>query len=259
MSCQKSLSVTDHSNDGDTTLGDGSLLVRAVALWSDGTSTPTDSTVTTYTYNTAGHLIQQQVAGEVPVAFNRDLLERLTSITAVLSNGNTSYSNVYYTGASGTQVAYVLYEITNSGNAPDSMVFTYTSGHVATTSYYSRAGGSTSLSYYQNWAFDGSGNVTQLDVYMADSTLNIGYDFEYDSKINPKYAADDARLPVEWGYTLSPNNVSKQINRYGNPPVRPSDYVTYTYSFNVANRPVTGANGGTAIAPQTVETRFYYQ
>lgn len=259
MSCQKSLSGIDSSNDGNTTLGSGNLLVRYVALWNDGTTTPTDSSVTTYTYNTAGHLIQQKVAGETPIIYNRDLQERLTSMTATRSNGDTAYSDVYYTGATSTQVAYVLYGTKNSGNVPDSMAFTYASGHVATTAYYYRGGGSESLAYYQNWAFDGSGNVTQLQVYMGDSTFNIGYDFEYDNKINPKYAADDARLPLEWGYTLSPNNISKQTNHYGNPPVMPADYVTYTYSFNPAGKPLTGVHAGTAIAPQSEEMRFYYQ
>jgi len=254
MSCQKSLSVVNSDNDGDTTLGDGNLLVRTVSVAGDGS----DSSITEYTYNTAGQLMQQHTTGLEPVVYSRDLAGRLTGARAKTNTADSTYTNVYYTASTGTQVAYILYGITNAGKAPDSMAFTYAGGHVATTSYYTISGGSATLSYYQNWAFDGSGNVTQLNVYLGDSTFNIGYEFEYDNKTNPKYAADDARLPVEWGYTLSPNNVIKQINHYSGAAPMPDDYVTYTYDYNTASRPVTGVHAGTALGPQTEQVRFYY-
>jgi hypothetical protein len=141
----------------------------------------------------------------------------------------------------------------------DSTAFNYSNRLVAKTSFYATIAGSTAMVNYQTYTYDGNGNVTQLDVYLPDGTLNIGYDFMYDFKGNPQYAADDARLPQEWGYILSPNNVIKQVNHYGNPPQMPDDEVTLTYTYNAGGLPIAQLEAGNALGQQTCLSKYYYK
>ncbi len=257
-SCQKTITAVEVSNGTDTTIVPG-LLVRSVSLWSDGTNPATDSTVTVYTYDALGLLAKKEQTGQQPIFYNRDALERLTSMITPTGTGDTAYTRVYYVNATASIVSYVLYSITSLTGKPDSMAFTYTNaGSVNKTGYYNGGSGARQLSYYQTWTFDANYNVTQLKQFTADDALNISYDFEYDNKPNPLRSPDDARLPFEWGYTLSPNNIVKQTNHYGSSSPGTDDYVTYTYVYNSGNKPVTGTHSGTAIGTQTEAMRFYY-
>jgi len=255
-SCQREVSQPEVSNGmGDSLTGN--LLVRSVSLWSDGTTPAADSIVTEYTYNDSGRLVKKEVTGQHPIHYRRDAQQRITGITAVLPGGDTAYTKVFYTGATSTQVAYLLHGKFSAATPLDSIVYTYAGGHVSNTYLYIYSSGTVQFSGFQKWQFDAQGNVTQSRQYTSDSTFNIGYTFEYDGKANPLYSADDARLQDEWGYTCSPNNIIKQNNEYSGG--MPGDYVTYTYLYNSNNAPVTGQHIGPAIGSQTEALRFYYR
>jgi len=257
-SCQREASQPVVTYGGGDTLP-GKLLVRFVNTWTNVSTNALDSTVTEYTYDAANKLIKTQVIGDLPIFYLRDAQERLVAIKAPFSNGDTGFTKVFYTNPTSTQVNYTLYGTANAAAKPDSMAFTYSGSHVNSTSYFSLASGTAQLQYYQLWQFDTNNNVTQLQVYMGDSTYNIGYSFNYDSKTNPQYCADDGRLPVEWGYIVSPNNVVKQYNFYTST-TTPDNYITGTFTYNSNNLPVTGSylnsQGG---AVPTTGMYYYYQ
>ena len=266
-SCQKSISGANISNgtdstvttDGtDTTISPpvtGPLLVRSVSYWKDSPTGPEgDSEVTLYFYDAAKFLIKKQLDGQPAVLYTRDTKERLTQISF---EGGTAYAKVFYTAVNSSHVAYVL-SANDATSQPDSMAFTYTNARVTKTSYYTSTGGGMLLTNYQTYSYDVNGNVVQLQLFV-NGALNTSYDFEYDNKVNPFYIKDDARIHYEWGYVLSPNNITKQVNHYGSPPVDPDDYVTYTFVYNAESKPANSVHAGPAIGTQSGRTNYYYQ
>jgi len=254
--CQREISLPESSKGAGDSLT-ANLLVRSVSLWSDGTTPAADSIVTEYTYNDSGRLIKKEVTGQHPIHYRRDAQQRVTGITNVLPGGDTAYTKVFYVSDSSMQVAYLLHGLFSSATPLDSMAYTYTGGRVSSIYMYTYNSGMAVFGGYQQWTFDAQGNAIQLKQYASDSTLNMSYTFEYDNKVNPMYAADDARLPAEWGYTSSPNNIVKQNNEYSGG--MPGDYVTYTYVYGSNNVPLTGKHAGPAIGSNVEALRFYYQ
>lgn len=256
--CQReaSLPSEDHGTAGNDSTPAG-LLIKTVSQWSNNGVPFGDSIITEYAYNSAGKLISQQSPGDSPTVYHRDALQRITKIATVQSGGETIYLNVFYTGASSSHIAYTL-----NGKSPgtllDSMAYTYTGDHVQSISWYVYNNGVPQFSGYRTIAFDTQGNVSSMDNYGADSTHNIRYTFEYDNKPNPYYSpGDDVRLYLEWGYVCSPNNTVKQNNQIETG--TPSDYVSYAYTYNSNNKPVTMLHSGPAIGNNHNQVHFYYK
>jgi hypothetical protein len=261
-SCKKeSVSSAVRSFTAPNPATEGSLLVRQVDNWGVG-----DSTVTSFQYDMSRRLTAVHSTGTLPydTYYYRDNQDRIIESINVESND----SDIVKLSYASPTLGIISYAIEQSGPAFwDSAVYTYNQDHypvsIATyiiTATPAQFGGVDSFYY------DATGNLTQLQSFTSNGngqlSLNIGYDFEYDNDINPLFSTDDSRLPVEWYLSASPNNLLKQTNHYGNPPLRPDDEVTVTYQYRPDKKPSISARGGTALSTNgnpVVQSTYYYQ
>jgi hypothetical protein len=265
VSCRKQTSRAGRSYTAGNPATEGSLLVKKVDAWTNGAN---DST--TYGYDAARRLIAEHEVGiglyPDDILYYRDDQERITKWTSA-ANGDSGVTDVYYSDANSGKVAYTLLTGESSGGPLfDSAVYVYNqqnypvriSDFISNTQPYP--------SDYDSFTYDGAGNLSQYLIYDSSGPgvykLNIGYQFQYDNKINPLFSYDDARLVFEWDIAFSPNNLVKQTNIYGNPPQRPSDDVTLTWHYRSDQKPGSSAEAGSAISitgAPVVYSTYYYQ
>jgi hypothetical protein len=261
-SCKKeSIDSNVRSFTASNPATEGALLIRQVDNWGGG-----DSTVTSFQYNSDRRLTAVHSTGILPydTYYYRDNQGRIIESINIEDND----SDIIHVSYASPSLGIISYAIEQSGPAfRDSSIYAYNQDHypISITTYIISAtpaqfGGIDSFSY------DASGNLTQLQSFTSNGngqlSLNIGYDFEYDNDINPLFSFDDSRLPVEWYTSVSSNNLLKQTNHYGNPPLRPDDDVTITYQYRPDKKPSTSARGGTALSTNgnpVVQSTYYYQ
>jgi hypothetical protein len=265
ISCRKQTSGAGRNYTSGNPATEGSLLVKVVQAWTNGAN---DSTI--YEYDAGRRLIAEHEMGIGPypndILYYRDGQERITKWTSA-ANGDSGVTSVYYVDASSGKVAYTLLTGGSSGGPfSDSAVYVYNqqSYPVRISDFYS-----TTQPYpsdYDSFTYDAAGNLSQYLIYDSSGPgaydLNIGYQFQYDNKINPLFSYDDARLVFEWDIAFSPNNLVKQTNIYGNPPQRPSDDVTLTWYYRSDQKPDSSAEAGSAISltgAPVVYSTYYYQ
>jgi hypothetical protein len=196
--------------------------------------------------------------------YYRDSQGRITESINIEAN-DSDIVKLWYASPS---LGMIDYAIEQSGPSfRDSAVYTYNQDRYAVSiATYIISATPVQFGGIDSFTYDAMGNLTQLQSFTSDGngqlSLNIGYDFEYDIDINPLFSSDDSRLPVEWYTSASPNNLLKQINHYGNPPLRPDDDVTVTYQYRPDKKPSTSARGGTALSTNgaaVVQSNYYYQ
>jgi hypothetical protein len=219
-----------------------------------------DSVLVTYQYDDAKRMTVQTLTGNANLPtltyfYHRDAQERITQI--VNTAGNTlGELNVHYVDASSGMVAYTqLVNQLSTGLYTDSETYTYNAqNYVEKISIWTPGSGKTYPDSYDSFTYDPAGNLKQYMIYDSAGPkqyyLNLEYQFEYDSAINPLFSYDDARLSVEWVIT-SPNNVTKQTNIYGNPPLMASDYITYFWQYRPDNKPASETELGSEAIPGT--------
>lgn len=260
VSCQKSIEFSERINNTGSNARKDNLLVKAVSLWSQTSQPGTDSSITEYSYNDSGALVTEHGANNYVKLYTRDENQRIIKLAVPQNSTDTAFMYVTYVNASSHKVAFEIIELhTSMQNVHDSVSFSYQGDHVAKTEYYSLHNNEQILLNYETFAFDSKGNVTEIKYMQPDGTFNIGYEFIYDDKSNPYYQEDDARLPTDWGYILSPNNITKQLNHYGGASPSPDDYVTYSYKYNSGGFPLSRFREGTAIGTATENVNFYYR
>jgi hypothetical protein len=127
------------------------------------------------------------------VYYNRDSLQRITDIISV-NGADSSILRVWYADASSGKVAYTKARSTNQGAAyQDSSVYAYNSkGQVTRITLYNLSQAPYLIDDYYSYAYDEKGNLKQLQRYLPDGSgnfvMNLGFDFEYDDKINPLFS-----------------------------------------------------------------------
>lgn len=245
--------------NGPNPATEGDLLIKEVSLFPDG-----DSSVVGLQYDAAKRLTAMPIAGFLPYTryFYRDAGERIVS--EIVTSGTAADTfDVHYTSTDSDLVSYTIH---HAGPAlRDSAVYTYNQAHYTISiALYSLTVSPAQLSSVDSLSYDANGNIVQSRTFQpgpgGQLSLNLGYEYEYDTEINPLYSPDDCRIPDEGAAILSPNNILKQTNHYGDPPVLPSDYVTMTYQYRTDQKPSSSATGGTAIGPGSAPmTTYYYQ
>lgn len=264
LSCRKTTAGSGaRSFTGPNPAIEGTLLIREVSHFPAG-----DSFVTTYQYDAALRLTA--MLRSAPPALNlnsntyyaRDDQERIIRrIIMADSIADTMY--VFYASPA---LGIVSYTIDQSGTSyRDSAAYTYNPDHYTLAiAYYPLTVLPAQLGSIDSITYDANGNVSEFRTFMPGTggqlSLNLGYDFDYDTDINPLYSPDDCRIADEGAAIISPNNQLKQTNQYGDPPLMPGNYVTWTYQYRSDQKPSTAATGGTPASPGSVPvTTFYYQ
>jgi hypothetical protein len=256
LSCQQELDNTDMVENGNIDSAINKLLIKTVAYY----NLNNDSIVTNYQYNAKGNLIKLSnndgsVTGEID--YLRDDKERIVKIENTASSGVSLITEVHYTNSTTGNVAYsVTYDTSNINKRIDSTVYKYENNRLSKTTIYTPWANTMSASYYYNLSYDAKGNIIQVRGFTINSdgtsSFNIGYDYLYDTYLNPFYSHDDIRNIYNWG-NGSPNNITKLIHHY-NTTNSNDDYVNSEYQYDEKGRPVKVAWSG----PFTVTNTMYY-
>lgn len=259
ISCQREVAlITQDPLVPDST--NGELLVRYAEVWNNA-----DSLITTYEYNDEKLVIaENSLSGSGYIHYDRNSRGKIVKIETWLTNADTAFTNVFYANEDSGKINYTLSYATHGGSKIlDSSVYIYDNGKVIKILFYSFEADTAFLGSYYTWNYDANGNILQLNSYTRNDDgsygFNIGYDFEYDDKINPFFSHDDVRMVRSWYISSSPNNLTKQTNHYGEPPSHEDDYIALVYEYDADGKPYASARTGPAIAPAMVQSRYYYK
>jgi hypothetical protein len=260
QSCKKTTTGAGvRSFTGPNPATEGALLIKEVSVYPDG-----DSLVITYQYDAAFGLtaILKSGINGYNTYYDRDSKERIVK-RMITQNGVADTLYVFYANPSSEVVSYTIDQ--SGPTFRDSAVYSYNQDHYPLSiAFYPLTVLPVQLGSIDSISYDANGNVTEFRLFTPGTggqfSLNLGYDFQYDSDINPLYSYDDCRIVDEGAAIISPNNQVKQTNQYGDPPLLPSNYVTWTYQYRPDKKPSSAATGGTADNPGSVPvTTFYYQ
>ena len=257
-SCKK---LNDYSTEKITGIDSTGkeLIVKYVELWNG-----TDSFVTTYQYNTNGLLMEENsLSGYGFTHFLRDNKDRVITTAEMTGNNDTIFTEVHYVDENSGIIAYTISHYLITGKTTDSVGYEYTNGKISKTMFYTFPAGTLFFGNYYTWAYDAKNNISQLANYTRNDkgkyVYNIGYDFMYDDKPNPFYSNDQVRQYTKWYLSSSPNNLVKQINHYGSPPLTQDDYIELFYTYDAKGNPKAAKRSGPAIGTSIVQSTYYYK
>ncbi len=265
-SCQKEID-DENGNGGNTTVQAGTRLLKTVTI------SGADSTQTNFTYNGAGKITYYAasgISGGQPVDLRISLVrntagiiqKQITKSVDLLAFGIDSIvSNVNYDAASSRYKNAITMISIFGFTLMDSIAFNYDAGGklLSQIDYLDDGSG---MGYEpitkSEFTYAGNNLLTQK-VYSYDTNssafvLEETYTFEYDAKINPlQFAAEAPIMGMSQFYSAS--NVSKTTMVSATTPA--DNFVSnVTYTYNTANRPLTGIEtDGTS----TATTTYTYQ
>lgn len=220
LACKKESALTPEENSTQKLIK----IVKQLHLSNEVVPTETIS----FEYNSAGYVI-----AEGNKTYVRDGQQRIVRILDPGTSTNRDAIDVHYTDAKSTAVAYTISNFENGDQ--DSVVYSHNSSGqmVQTKSYFwSAQGGHWYESLFEIFGYDGNNNLVQIDTYNVSDgrTVHCGqyYFGDYDSKLNPQFAADEVRSVMVWFEGLS--NCSKNnLRSIGN--------FTKTYEYRADGRP----------------------
>ncbi len=116
---------------------------------------------------------------------------------------------------------------------------------------YDVTSGTATLSDYELFSYDSSGNVTKSLSYDASGNLTSTETFTYDNHYNASYFPGIFLSPQTW----SPNNMTDDLYKDGSGNV--ISHNTYSYTYNSDGYPVSAVNTD-VVAATTTTTTFSY-
>lgn len=247
FSCQKEVDDI-FSNSGNNGGGGNTSGLLTKMVIKDGS----DSSVTTYSYNSANKIVginavtvesgATSVTNNTVVRNAQGIIQKIISkssdltqfgIDSVVSIVNYNTSSQHYT----SRVLKVSFFGISFG---DSSSFVYdASGKIVTEFDFLDDGTGTSQNSKFDFTYSGSNMASMKGYDMSSGTpdLQITELFEYDAKFSPLTLGNEAFIlnnAFEW---LSVNNISRQtVNLVGDPTTY---LITHTYIYNSSNRPVS--------------------
>jgi YD repeat-containing protein len=227
-----------------------------------------DSTVTTYSYNSAGKITgessRETDGSNSSLTFERDSQGRISRITSRLTApgtaAETDVTDYIYLGPADVKVRNGL-NLFNSGTVQvrDSIAFTYSGNRVTRTDHFYSASGIPPVNVIRyEFQYDARGNMTQVRLSQVTSltgplqvsgTLNLSYD----DKTNPLYTTDDALVELVTTQYVSPGNVTR-LN-FVAPDPADNFNATITYEYGTDGRPTKATL--TESGSSTVSTYTY--
>ena len=245
FSCQKEIESPTTTNSGSNN-NNATKLVKIVQ------KSGADSSVVTFTYNTAGKLIgfttKEKEAGnafennKIIVRNSQGIIQKIIRKgTVLIQNGIDSIiSNVHYDPTSQRYTSWALSYQLFGDIIRDSVELLYnTAGKVLTALAYEDIGVGT---YKQNTRFDYTytGNNFKARKLSTLYSGTFSEDFtiteEFDSKISPLILGNEAFV-LDFAVSFySANNTTKTTVTN---PSDPTDIYTIAYTYNSANKPLT--------------------
>ena len=279
IGCQKEVSVetgtittggggTGGGGTGGGGTGTSALLSKIV------TKDMTDSIVENFTYNSQNKLIAYSVKGETVAeerderyAFERDSQGRIIKTTELSTEDggltyDTTVTNVYYTGTSGTTISHTI-SVTNSTDI-DSTAFVYTGGKISKITSYILGLSGYDASDESVYTFDANSNVTNVKFYdVSGGTPQLIHErkYTYDAKVSPlQLGADEGILAIE--YFSGSNNLTRfevvdnALGGLGN--IVLASTMTYGTNNKPAQSTISATIMGTPV-PIGITSTYYYQ
>jgi hypothetical protein len=190
-----------------------------------------------FEYNSAGKIIS-----EGNKSYLRDEKQRIVEVRNKIPNTTvTQHYKVFYSSPESNKVAHTLFTFADTYNSEvntvDSIAYVHDNkGNLAKLMYYVYHFGETpGLYLYEVFEYDNNGNMLALKRFSITKGVvrNCGaYVFSnYDSKVNPLYAADEVRMAefnIEGAVNLSANNFMNYNTSYDK-----------VYSYRADGRPAS--------------------
>lgn len=207
----------------------------------------TDSIVSEYSFDGSGRLAQEKITvadvfGEEiqTLSIVRDGSGKATRVVYAYAGTDPSTEVTDYT-YTGSKVKHGIWNFDFNGlSVKDSIAFTYASKVSKTSHYLSLPGVPATLGNYNEYTYDGRGNMTQAKLYALYSPgspeLTATISFEYDTNINPWYSNDDVLIEYVGTQYISPNNITKITVAAADP--SDSYQIVNTYEYGPDKRPV---------------------
>jgi hypothetical protein len=206
-----------------------------------------DSIVSEYSFDGAGRLAQEKIS------IADDFGEEIQTLSIVRDGSGKATRVVYaYAGSdpstevtdyayNGSKVKHGIWNFDFNGlTVKDSIAFTYANKVSKTAHYLSLLGTPATLGNYNEYTYDGRGNMTQAKLYSlfgsGSSELTATISFEYDTNINPWYSNDDVLVEYVGTQYISPNNVTKVTVAAADP--SESYQIVNTYEYGSDKRPI---------------------
>lgn len=255
LSCQKEVEDIFKVNDGVNTSG---RLRREVI--SEGA----DSIARDFLYNNSGKVIavneieysggSMEFSSQTIDRNSQGVIQRLIFRASSLPGID---SLVYNVGSSSGKYTNKVMRLSFLGtNIIDSTVYTYDAGGKITSSEGIFDDGFGSVTHYRyDYTYLGANlaSMTGYDLGSGSPVLVITQQYEFDNKVSPLIAGNEAHIINDFTFWYSANNLQKMtVNVVGDPDTHVQNF---TYMYNPANKPTssTATGGG-----QTITTRYYY-
>lgn len=268
FSCQKEIDFVNGSGGGSST--GGNRLFKVVAK--EGA----DSTVTVYTYNSSGKLINVKTTGMLNGADQSNefryyrnssgIIIRVVQINPnlVMAGIDSVITQVNYNIATGKYTSDVTALSLFGFTIKDSSAHVYdAAGKLLRTDEYQsivNLGQPYELGFKTQYAYDAAGNIRQLDFYSHDAATGMddlvsNAKFTYDTKTAAiNYGAD--AIAVGQPELAAVNNIIKaEITDVADP--ANNVVLDYTYNYNSGNRPVSGTIIQTPGGNTSILSLFY--
>jgi len=205
-----------------------------------------DSIVSEYSFDGAGRLAQEKIIvvedseSEIQtLSIVRDGSGKATRVVYAYagSDPSTEVTDYIYNGS---KVKHGIWNFNFNGlTVKDSVAFTYASKVSKTAHYLSLLGAQATLGNYNEYTYDGRGNMTQAKLYSlfgpGSAELTATISFEYDTNVNPWYSNDDVLVEYVGTQYSSPNNVTKVTVAAADP--SESYQIVNTYEYGPDKRP----------------------
>lgn len=206
-----------------------------------------DSIVSEYSFDGAGRLAQEKI-------FIVDDFGQEVQTLSIVRDGSGKATRVVYAYAgsdpsteitdyvyNGNRVKHGIWNFNFNGlTVKDSIAFTYASKVSKTAHYLSLSGTPATLGNYNEYTYDGRGNMTQAKLYSlfspGSTELTATISFEYDTNVNPWYSNDDVLVEYVGTQYISPNNVTKVTVAAADP--SESYQIVNTYEYGPDKRPI---------------------
>lgn len=267
-SCEKAYTPGDINPPAPTGSSNGSLLVKNVTIAN------TDTTVTTYEYNTSKQLTKMNetfnsggTTSNITYKLMRDNDGKVVQVVLGNPKSNTSVftdsvvQSIHYPAGS-LNFDYKLFSFRLGAlNITDSTAFTYTNGRVTNIfDYRNKPGSVYTLAGKVEYTYDLSGNMSIAKIYSystitANDTLTVT--LFYDDKKATLQLGNEAHL-LGIGQLTAKNNIIKAVSVSADGKTTDTSTSTVIYQYNANNFPVSAVitqNPGGIISKAT----YYYQ
>ena len=258
FSCQKEADLTNPN----TNTNNGDKLVKVVDK--DGN----DSTVTTYSYDAQGRIIEEKITGMwngIDVGYTTKVVRNSSGIITSKIEIDPQFSVdsvvTFFHYSSGKYTSSVSTIIFFGFTSSDSTIYSYNSSGkiIKDETYLSINGSPFALTLKNDYVYDAGGNLlsqkrSNYDLSTSTFTEEYTLSYTYDTKTSPLVLGNES-IFMYILYYAGPNNPTGYNYVEPASPMN-NESAALTYTYNTANKPSTAVQrSGTS----TLNITFFYQ